>query len=125
MCYYDIYMVRNQRSLLYKYIYEYTRDPVHGFVGSLSLACEDQAKTCSPTSPEGSWIVRGCRPSQETLWVHNRGRGGMQEVGQPDRDCGRAPGRVWPVLLSPDWLDPSSKLTYQLEHLPRGGQCMS
>ncbi|ELK36569.1 DNA polymerase nu [Myotis davidii] len=45
--------------------------------------------------------------------VHNRGRGGTQEVGQLGRDRGRARGSVQLILLSPDQLDPSSKLTYQ------------
>ncbi|ELK25909.1 Nance-Horan syndrome protein [Myotis davidii] len=48
------------------------------------------------------------------------GRGGMLEVGQPGRDCRRAPGHVQPVSLSSDRLDLSSKLTYWSEHLPPG-----
>lgn len=40
-------------------------------------------------------------------------------------DHERASGRVWPISLSPHQADPSSKLTYQMDHLPSAGQCSS
>ena len=57
--------------------------------------------------------------------VHDWGQGGMWEVGQVGRNPGRVPGCVQSISLSPNRLDPSSKLTYQLEHLPSGSQCTS
>lgn len=42
---------------------------------------------------------------------------GPREVGQPGRDLGKAPGQVWPILPSPDWPDPNSKLTYRSKPL--------
>lgn len=69
-----------------------------------------------------AWIARGHRPGHRTPPVQDWVWGGKQKVGQPGRDLRRAPRHVWPISLSPDGLDPSSKLTYQLEPLPPGGQ---
>uniref|UniRef100_G1P5K7 Protein NDNF n=1 Tax=Myotis lucifugus TaxID=59463 RepID=G1P5K7_MYOLU len=99
-----------------------TRGLVHEFVhhcGPLSWLA-GSAKTGSPTSPEGSWIAREHRPDRGTPLVHDHGQGGTWEVGQPGRNRGRAPGHVQSLLLSPNRLDPSSKLTYLWKPLPPG-----
>ncbi|ELK27210.1 Nuclear pore complex protein Nup107 [Myotis davidii] len=70
----------------------------------------DWAETGSPISTEGSQITRGTGQAE----------GPHQCTIELARDCGRARGHVRPILLSLDQLDPSSKLTYQLEHLPPG-----
>nr|KAF6378698.1 hypothetical protein mMyoMyo1_009624 [Myotis myotis] len=93
-------------SLFTKYIF--TRGPVHKIH---ALRGEGVPQ---PGLREGAGQAEG----------PHRCRGGMQEVGQPGRDRRRPPGNVWPISLSPDQPDPSSKLTYQSERLPPGGQCI-
>lgn len=89
-------------------------------VGSLGLACRIRLKPTlcqplrNPRLQEGAGQAEGPRQC-------SRGRGRMQEAGQPERDCRRALGCVLLISLSPIWPDPSSKLTNLSEHLPPGG----
>ncbi|ELK34770.1 Orexin receptor type 2 [Myotis davidii] len=92
-------------------IYNFLSGPVHEFYVT---GLQDQAKTISPTSPEGSQIARRHRPGQGTPPLHDRGPYGTQEFGQPGRDHRRDPEAVGAGEASrhpgPQWLLSSPQL---------------